>query len=249
MLSNTAQRALHAYGGADVWSKAERVEAQITLSGLLFLLKRRVTPPQAHIITEIRRPHATITPVDRRGTTGILNGFAVSIASPEGQLIDKREDARQRVAELHGWAAWDSLDLMYFLGYAFWNYFSLPYQLMRDDIEWREVQDGVLEAHFSPELPVHSRLQRFYFDQNGLLARNDYRPDFVSRRGGVWTANMVLRHKTWHEIPYPALRRVSPTQGQFGRPATWLKMVGIQVDNWHLLSPGTYESSPEQLAT
>jgi hypothetical protein len=235
MLSTTAQRALAAYGGADVWSAAERVEAEITLTGLLFFLKRRVTPPHARITTEIRRPQATITPVDRHGNSGVLNRFSVTLTSPQGQLIDTRDDARQGGENRHLWSAWDTLDLMYFLGYAFWNYFSLPYQLMREDIEWRELPGGVLEARFPAELPVHSRLQRFYFDQHGLLVRNDYRPDFVSRRGAVWAANIVLRHKTWHEIPYPSLRRVSPTNGQFGRPSTWLKMVGIQVDSWHLV--------------
>jgi hypothetical protein len=235
MLSRTAERALRAYGGADVWNNAQKVEAEITLSGLLFLLKRRVTPPHAHIITDIRGPHSTITPVDRRGNTGNLNGFTVSLTSPDGRVIDTRQDARSRGESRHVLNPWDALDLTYFLGYAFWNYFSLPYQLMRNDIEWREVQDGVLEAHFPPELPVHTRLQRFYFDQNGLLVRNDYCAEFVSSRRRVWAANLVLRHKTWHEIPYPALRRVCPTDAQFGKPSTWLKMVGIEVEDWHLV--------------
>jgi hypothetical protein len=234
MLSTTAQRALRAYGGADVWRTSDTVEAEITLSGLLFVLKRRVTPPRVHITTDIKRPQATIRPIDRHGNTGTLDGFSVRLTSPGGQVIGERADARRRGETQHIWTAWDTLDLMYFLGYAFWNYFSLPYQLTRDDVEWREVQDGVLEARYPPDLPVHSRVQRFYFDRNGLLVRNDYRPDFVARRGVVWAANMVLRHETWREIPYPSVRRVSPTSGQFGKPSTWLKMVGIQVDNWHL---------------
>jgi hypothetical protein len=236
MLSATAQRAVRAYGGVDVWTKAERVEAEITLSGLLFLLKRRVTPPHVHITTEIQQPRATIRPIDRQGNTGIMDGFTVTLASAEGHVIDTRPDARHSDETRQIWHAWDTLDLMYFLGYAFWNYFSLPYQLMRNDIEWRELRDGLLEGEFPPEVPVHSRLQRFYFDQNGLLVRNDYCPEFVASRASVWAANIVLQHDTWHEIPYPSVRRVSPTDRQFGRPATWLKMVGIQVDKWHLVS-------------
>jgi hypothetical protein len=234
MLSTTAERALRAYGGADVWTTAHRVEADITLSGLLFALKRRVTPPRAHITTLLRTPRATISPVDRRGNTGILEGFSVRLVSPDGRILEQREDARTRGASQHIWNAWDTLDLMYFLGYAFWNYFSLPFQLTRTDVEWREVQDGLLEAQYPPGLPVHSRLQRFYFDPTGLLVRNDYRPDFVASRGAVWAANIVLQHRTSREIPYAAVRRVSPTNGQFGKPSTWLKMVGIRVDDWHL---------------
>jgi hypothetical protein len=235
-LSATAQRALRAYGGADVWSSADKVEAQITLSGLLFLLKRRVTPPRVRITTDIKRPHSVITPVDRLGNRGILNGYSVELMSSNGDVIARREDAARSGEIRHIWHAWDTLDLMYFLGYAFWNYFSLPYQLTRDDIDWREVRPGVLEAHYPPELPVHSRVQRFYFDPDGLLVRNDYQPEFTASRGRVWVANIVQRHKTWHEIPYPSLRRVSPTGGQFGAPATLIKMVGIQVEDWRLSS-------------
>jgi hypothetical protein len=235
-LSATAERALRAYGGAEVWSNAQRVEADVTLSGLLFLIKRRISPPHARITTEVQTPHSTITPVDRDGNTGVLNGFTVSLHSPGGQVMTTRDDASRRDELRHIWHAWDTLDLMYFLGYAFWNYFSLPYALMRDDVDWREVREGVLEARFPPDLPVHSRVQRFYFDRNGLLMRNDYWPEFTASRGRVWVANIVLAHKDSNGIPYPSLRRVSPTRGQFGPPAKIVKMVGIEVHNWHLLS-------------
>src|SRR5579859_3123195 len=113
MLSMTAQRALRAYGGADVWTSANGVQADITLNGLLFVLKRRVIPPHAHITTALRTPRATISPVDRRGTTGILDGFSVRLVAPDGQVIAQREDARTSTGSHHIWNAWDTLDVMY----------------------------------------------------------------------------------------------------------------------------------------
>jgi len=132
---------------------------------------------------------------------------------------------------------------MYFLGYAFWSYFSLPYQLMRNDIDWDEIRDGVLEAYFPPELPVHSRLQRFYFDQSGLLVRNDYHPEMLSVRDDAWAANIVHEHAEWHGIPYPSVRKVGPTFKRFGTPLSLIKMVGMKVDNWRLHGGATNESS------
>jgi hypothetical protein len=69
------------------------------------------------------------------------------------------------------------MNLVYFLGYALWGYFTLPYQLLRTDIEWTELRDGLLEVDCGTNLPVHSRIQRFWFDtKTGLLKRNDYTP-------------------------------------------------------------------------
>jgi hypothetical protein len=234
-LSATAERAVHAYGGANLWSEAEKVEADITMSGLAFRLKGRITPPHAHIVTEIRRPYTTITPIDKDGNTGILDGFSVTLVAPNGEVLARRENVKQAHQNEQMWHKWDTLDLMYFLGYAFWSYFALPHQLMRSDIEWNEVRDGVLEARFPEELPAHSRLQRFYFDQSGLLVRNDYHPEMLSVRDDAWAANRVLSHETSHGIPYPSVRKVGPTLRPFGKPWSWIEMVGIRVDNWRLL--------------
>src|SRR5690242_1580281 len=109
MRSATAQRAISAYGGADVWTNAARVEADITLSGLLFRIKRRVSPAHAHIVTDIKTPHAVISPIDNGGHTGTLAGFSVTLASPGGHVVETRQDARVRGAEQHLWDAWDAL--------------------------------------------------------------------------------------------------------------------------------------------
>jgi hypothetical protein len=234
-LSATAQRVLCAYGGAELWNNADKAVAEITMSGLAFRLKRRITPAHARITTEIKRPRTTITPIDKDGNTGILDGFRVTLVAPNGETLATREDIKQAHQNEQMWHTWDTLDLMYFLGYAFWSYFSLPYQLMRSDIDWEELRDGVLEAYFSPALPVHSRLQRFYFDQTGLLVRNDYHPEMLSIRDDAWAANKVLSHNEWQGIPYPSVRKVGPTFTPFGKAWSWIEMVGIRVDNWRLL--------------
>ena len=47
---------------------------------------------------------------------------------------------------------------------------TLPALLLRSDIHWTELHDGELQADFGTSLPVHSRIQRFWFDtKTGLL--------------------------------------------------------------------------------
>src|SRR5205807_8767310 len=102
--------------------------------------------------------------------------------------------------------------LVYFHGYAFWGYYSLPYQLMRSENEWTELHDGGLQADYGTNLPVHSRNQRFWFDRStGLLRRNDYTPVAAARDARA--ANVVFAHGVSNGIPYTSKRRVKISLG------------------------------------
>src|SRR5713226_714156 len=169
-LSATATRAVQAYGGETVWKNASTVESSVTVGGLLFQVKGANIPPHATITTDLKNPHTVIRSFDDNNDIGILDGFSVTIQSPDGQIIDQRSDARDHLQNATLATRWDRLNLLYFLGTAFWSYYSLPYELMRSDIQWTELQDGVLQADYGPNLPAHSRIQRFWFDkQTGLL--------------------------------------------------------------------------------
>src|SRR5256886_2922489 len=155
VLSPTAARALKAYGGEAIWKDATTVESTVTVGGLLLQLKGAGIPPHAKITVDIRRPHTVIDPVDESGDIGVLDGFSVSIVSPGGVVLEQRADAREHLQNATISTKWDRLNLVYFLGYAFWGYYSLPYQLMRSDIEWTELHRS--EEHTS-ELQSQSNL-------------------------------------------------------------------------------------------
>ncbi|TMC80247.1 MAG: hypothetical protein E6J06_14960, partial [Chloroflexi bacterium] len=214
-LSPTAARALKAYGGEAVWKAATEVESTVTVGGLLFQLKGMNIPPHAKITVEVQRPHTVITPVDESGDTGILDGFGVMITAPDGRILEQRADARQHLQNASISTKWDRLNLLYFLGYAFWGYYTLPYQLMRIDVQWTELHDGLLQADYGTNLPVHSRIQRFWFDtKTGLLRRNDYTPAAADPNARV--ANVVFEHGVSSGIEYTSKRRVKTTLNQYG---------------------------------
>lgn len=203
VLSPTAARALKAYGGQAAWTGATTVESTVTVGGLLFQLKGINIPAHAKIMVDVQRPHTVIAPVDESGDIGVLDGFSVTIMASDGRILEQRADAREHLQNASLATKWDRLNLMYFLGYAFWGYYTLPYQLMRSDIEWTELGDGVLQADFGTDLPVHSRIQRFWFDTNsGLLRRNDYTP--VAADPNARVANVVFEHGVSNGIPYPS---------------------------------------------
>ena len=233
-LSPTAARALKAYGGEAVWKNATTVESTVTVGGLLFQLKGMNIPPHAKITVEVQRPHTVIQPIDESGDIGILDGFSVMIVSPGGKILVQRADARENLQNASISTKWDRLNLVYFLGYAFWGYYTLPYQLMRTDIEWTELSDGVLQADYGTNLPVHSRLQRFWFDRNsGLLRRNDYTPVAAARDARA--AHVIFEHRVSDSIPYASKRRVKISLGQFGWVLPFPDFITIDVESWQLL--------------
>ncbi len=233
VLSPTAARALKAYGGEALWKDAVTVESTVTVGGLLFQLKGINIPPHAKITVDVQHPHTVIDPVDKFGDTGVLDGFSVMILSPSGTILEQRADAREHLQNATVTTKWDRLNLVYFLGYAFWGYYSLPSQLMRTDIEWTELSDGVLQADYGTDLPVHSRIQRFWFDKKtGLLRRNDYTPVAASRDARA--GHVVFEHGVSNGIAYPSKRRVKMTLGQYGWVLPFPDFITIDVERWQL---------------
>ncbi len=232
-LSPTAARALKAYGGEAVWRDAVTVEATVTVGGFLFQLKGINIPPHAKITVNVHRPHTVIDPVDASGDTGVLDGFSVTILSPSGTVLEQRADAREHLQNASVSTKWDRLNLVYFLGYAFWGYFSLPSQLTRPDIEWTELSDGLLQADYGTDLPVHSRIQRFWFDRTtGLLRRNDYTPVAAARDARA--AHVVFEHGITNGIPYPSKRRVKMSLAQYGWVLPFPDFITIDVERWQM---------------
>ncbi len=129
-LSPTAARALNAFGGEAVWKEATSVESTVTVGGLLFQLKGANIPPHAKITVDVQRPHTVISPLGPAGDVGVLDGFSVTIMAPDGRILEQRADAREQLQNASISTQWDRLNLLYFLGYAFWAYYTLPYQLM-----------------------------------------------------------------------------------------------------------------------
>lgn len=190
--------------------------------------------PELSIRCEIHRPWTRIDPIDRRGRIGVLDGQDVRLESPGGETIETRPGARALFRRGRRTFYWDALDLTYFLGYALWNYFTLPALLMREDIVWADVEEGVLESSFPPELPTHGRAQRHIFDrQTGLLARYEYKPEIVT--GADWVANVVLERGDFEGIPYEARRKVLSMDRDTRAPQRRPVWVDMRFRDWRLL--------------
>jgi hypothetical protein len=208
MPSGLRERVLAAYGGEARWRAAQAAEVTVDVGGPLFLWKRGGGFPNQRVRAEIARPRVRLDPVDRQGRVGRLDGHTTALESADGRLLEERPEAR---GKFHGRRQiyWDALDMVYFFGYAMWNYITFPALLLRDDIEWRQVGELSLEARFPAHLPTHCPVQQYHFDPaTALLQRNDYTAEVF----GSWAtaAHLVLEHTTVDGVPFASKRRVRP---------------------------------------
>jgi hypothetical protein len=122
--------------------------------------------------------------------------------------------------------------MSYFANYAFWNYFTLPALLMREEINWTEIEPGWLEATFPDAIPTHNTVQRFRFDlETGLLIQHDYTADIISKLATA--ANVVLEHKQGSGFIYPSRRLVTP-RSPSGKPLPGPTLIAITVHDFHI---------------
>jgi len=233
MLSTTAQKAIEVYGGVELWKKNKFIEAEVSVKGLAFTLKRRPFFNHAKIKMEIHRPFSKLMPIGKdKNIAGVLDGNDVRLEDENGNIISERKNARSYFPYGRRLFYWDDLDMTYFSNYAFWNYFTFPNLLMNETIAWKETETGLLQGIFPASIPTHSTIQTFRFDKSsGKLIQHNYTADIISKLATA--ANVVTEHSQANGLIYPATRRVTPQNfsgGAFKAPV----LIDIKVHSYKL---------------
>lgn len=235
-ISTTAEKAIAAYGGRSVWENANFVEADVSVSGLAFILKWRPFFRHALLRQEVRAPVSRLTPIGRApGISGVLDRADVRLEDAQGRTIAERRQSRECFTAGRRLFWWDDLDMAYFSNYAFWNYFTLPALLMREEIVWSELRPGMLQARFPETIPTHNRIQQFRFDvDSGCLIQHDYTAEIISPLATA--ANVVVQHsRNVDGLMFPSVRRVTPRSPD-GKPLPFPVLIHIEVHDFRLKS-------------
>lgn len=235
MLSLTAQRAIEAYGGKELWENAIFIEAEVSVKGLAFTLKRRPFFDHAKLRMEIDKPYSILSPIGKnKDISGILDGQDVRLEDENSEIVAERKNAREHFPFGRRLFYWDELDMAYFANYAFWNYFTLPRLLMNENIEWTEKSDGFLIAKFPKTIPTHNEIQEFHFDKKtGRLIQHNYTAEIIS--GFAKAANVVIEHSKNDTSLFTSLRRVTPRTKK-GKPLMKPILIEIKVHNYKLIN-------------
>jgi hypothetical protein len=134
-------------------------------------------------------PRVELGSFGQPGGRGLWTPDEVQLVDAAGTVVARRSQPR---AALFTWPkrlGWDRLDILYFAGYALWNYLSFPLLLALPGVRVTGVEPGrpegvqMLRAAFGPQVPTHSALQTFHVDAAGLLLRHDYTADVIGGWG------------------------------------------------------------------
>jgi hypothetical protein len=209
-------KALDAHGGLDRWRSFTGMSSTIVSGGTLWALKGAPMIPIARTaVTDFARQWTSVTPFGKADWTMTWTPDRVIVEDASGDLIAERDDPRTAFAG-HGYdSPWDPLNLAYFNGYAMWTYHALPFVLAEPGYEISDaapiLQDGQrlrgLSVRFPASVHSHSRDQRFFFSDDGLLARHEYQ---VEVWAGTAAAHLLSDYIEVDGIKLPTRRRVHP---------------------------------------
>jgi hypothetical protein len=201
---------LEAHGGVERWVKVERLEIDFSIGGALLPLKG-ISPMQRDMKAIIipKEQYVSFSPYGAEQGEGIFTGNRVFIQK-KGKLLGELENARK---ETKSKILWNDLNLLYFLGYAIWNYCNTPFYFTWPGISARALSKIVLDDMECVQLEVtypdgfhtHSTTQIFYYDlQKYLLRRMDYTAEVFNFPANA--AHYCYDHKQFNGFTFPTTR-------------------------------------------
>jgi len=211
------EKVLESHGSLDTWQKFSTISATVRFGGLAFRSKfnnKGLRTRKVSIST--KAPTSIFYDYPSTGYTGVFTKDEVRIEAASGQIIKIRKNPRDAFKSFRHNFYWDDLDLLYFAGYAGWNYFNSPFLLSYPGVEVRDLgswsEKGQtwqkLGVKFPSSIPTHSENQVFYFDKDYRMVRFDYCPEVFAKwaRGAHYCSN----YTNWNGIWVPSKRKVVP---------------------------------------
>jgi hypothetical protein len=223
---------LDAHGGLDRWKGFETVDATIVSGGGLFPLKGVPQDAQPRRMTVwLHEERASVAPYGAPDQRTLFTPERVAIEKLDGTLVAERKVPRDSFAGHQMHTPWDPLQRAYFNGEALWTYLTTPFLLAMDGVQveeteaWHEGAETwrVLRAYFPGSLETHSLMQDFFFGEDLLLRRHDYR---VNIAGGFPASQLTSEYVVADGMHLPTKRRAY-TRGPDCRPIMEMLMVSI----------------------
>jgi hypothetical protein len=175
---------LLAHGGLDNWRQFSRAQATIVTGGQLWAIKGQPQDPlPRRMSVALDHEWASVRPFGADDQKSDFTPHRVAIEKLDGRVVSERHDPRASFDGHEFATPWDPLQRAYFNGYAMWTYLTTPFLLALEGVSVREiapvVDDGQtwvgLQATFPADIATHSTIQEFYFGDDRLLRRHDYR--------------------------------------------------------------------------
>jgi hypothetical protein len=236
------EEVIAAHGGRDRWQSVEVIEASFSSGGLAFAA--HLQPFALKGLRVSLMPHSRHLALNgycRSDWCGIWTPTHVQIIDGDDSVVAERCDPRTSFSRVSRQFRWDKFDLLYFAGYALWNYLSFPFILEAPGVrlatpgDTKVTSERRLTAEFDERVPTHSRLQTFHLDEAGLLFRHDYTADVIGR--WATAANFCIASEQVDGLRFYTRRRVLPRFGEH-RVSPVPTLVWIEIGDIRLVRTG-----------
>ena len=205
---------IKAHGGLKRWKDLKEVKIHANIGGLTWA--NRGHPDvlsDVHFHGLLHHQYAIYYPFISKNQRSIFEAERVAIETLDGQLISALQHPRASILSQPREMKWSELQLVYFPSYAMWNYLTMPFNftlpgiLLKEIEPWQEGNETWrrLEVTFPDYIATHSKKQVFYYGEDGLLRRQDYRVEIF---GGLPGAHFTYDYKEFSGIMIPTKRRV-----------------------------------------
>jgi hypothetical protein len=215
-MSNLQHDALSARGGIEQFQKFSSLSARLFQFGVLWDLKGKPnTLAHADVRVNLRKQEVSHWPFHPTQNRSNFTPDEVRIETPEGEVIERLSHPRASFSGFAMETHWSDPQLAYFAGYTMWTYLTSPFILMQPDVVTEEIAPWTekgetwrrLRVTFPETIATHSRVQTFYFGQDGLIRRHDYE---VEIQGNNAAARYLFDPVTVQGIVLPSKFRVYP---------------------------------------
>lgn len=180
------QLLLDAHGGLERWSQFSTLSAHLSQGGVLWPLKGKGGMlDEVDVTVALRRQWTSHSPFGAPDRRTAVTASSAAIETSDGAVVEELRDARASFAGYGLETQWSDLQLAYFVGYAMWNYLTLPFAFAQPGFEFEELgpweENGEswrrLRARYPAAVATHSSTQTFYVAADGKLRRHDYEVD------------------------------------------------------------------------
>ncbi|MEU6343117.1 hypothetical protein ABZ883_19500 [Streptomyces sp. NPDC046977] len=229
---------LQAHGGSDRYARFSQIRATIVTGGGLWAIKGVPQDPDPREMTvRLHEEWASVRPFGAPDQRTAFTPGRVAIERTDGTVVAERPDPRASFAGHELATPWDGLQRAYFNGYAMWTYLTTPFLLAMPGVTVTPLPDlhengeqwHGLRAAFPEDIASHSREQEFWFGDDLLLRRHDYRVDVA---GGFPAVQYVHHYIEAQGLRMPSKRRAYRC-GDDGRPLPDELMVAIDISDLH----------------
>jgi hypothetical protein len=234
---------LDAHGGLGHWRQAALIQASLSCGGLAFAAHGQ--GHALHCLKASVHPHArrvVLHDFSRLGWRGVWTPSHVTLQDDGGAVVAQRHDPRQQFSRWVKQLRWDQLDILYFAGYALWNYLSFPFLLASPGVRVHQPERHAPEAArrlvatFPAGFPTHSAVQTFHLSPSLHLMRHDYTAQVI----GPWAhaAHTCLASETAGGLRFYTRRVVHPRLGR-RLVLPWPRLVWIELGALRVSAPET----------